>query len=217
MGTFFVTDKDKFYLLESKGANELHCCKHMNGTYCCLSFCSYCLHHHTFDMIIKSFFLVMCSKLIRAYLIIEYFTRTLERSLDFLSSIYAIVLRSLQHGASYFMHSRQMKTATVIATILGNSMRQNVCTETMFLQCKIQTCDFSLWEFNSATPSLHFYKTHVKIILVLFRMDIDFSPTGREFVTGSYDRTVSSSPGYVQLLYCTLRYVLNPSCDWFCR
>jgi len=24
-----------------------------------------------------------------------------------------------------------------------------------------------------------------------FRMDIDYSPTGREFVTGSYDRTVS--------------------------
>lgn len=25
----------------------------------------------------------------------------------------------------------------------------------------------------------------------LHRMDIDYSPTGREFVTGSYDRTVS--------------------------
>lgn len=33
-------------------------------------------------------------------------------------------------------------------------------------------------------------------------MDIDYSPTGREFVTGSYDRTVSSLFG--QALSCTL-------------
>lgn len=32
-------------------------------------------------------------------------------------------------------------------------------------------------------PTLYF--------ILIYRMDIDYSPTGREFVTGSYDRTVS--------------------------
>lgn len=40
-----------------------------------------------------------------------------------------------------------------------------------------------------------------------YRMDIDYSPTGREFVTGSYDRTVRSPINYVLfLLYINLAY-----------
>lgn len=37
-----------------------------------------------------------------------------------------------------------------------------------------------------------FFGIFIKLMWnILFRMDIDYSPTGREFVTGSYDRTVS--------------------------
>jgi hypothetical protein len=32
-------------------------------------------------------------------------------------------------------------------------------------------------------------------------MDVDYSPTGREFVTGSYDRTVKFSPFISDIQY----------------
>lgn len=47
------------------------------------------------------------------------------------------------------------------------------------------------------------------LLLSLFsRMDIDFSPTGREFVTGSYDRSVRIFPyngGHSREIYHTKR------------
>lgn len=41
--------------------------------------------------------------------------------------------------------------------------------------------------------------------ILFYRMDIDYSPTGREFVTGSYDRTVSS----LTLVFSHLRFGLT--------
>ena len=41
----------------------------------------------------------------------------------------------------------------------------------------------------SATAMLH--SRPVLYCVLLCRMDVDFSSTGKEFVTGSYDRTVS--------------------------
>jgi len=46
------------------------------------------------------------------------------------------------------------------------------------------------------------------LISSFFRMDIDFSPTGREFVTGSYDRSVRIFPyngGHSREIYHTKR------------
>ena len=37
-------------------------------------------------------------------------------------------------------------------------------------------------------------------------MDIDYSPTGREFVTGSYDRTVSK---LTRIYYSPIRHYFN--------
>lgn len=46
----------------------------------------------------------------------------------------------------------------------------------------------------SIVPTMLFdlYMLNVSPIMMFFRMAVDYSPTGREFVTGSYDRTVSS-------------------------
>lgn len=42
-------------------------------------------------------------------------------------------------------------------------------------------------------------------------MDVDYSPTGREFVTGSYDRTVKFSPSLISdIQYCLyLKKIVN--------
>jgi WD repeat and SOF domain-containing protein 1 len=58
------------------------------------------------------------------------------------------------------------------------------------------------------------------LISSFFRMDIDFSPTGREFVTGSYDRSVRIFPyngGHSREIYHTKRmqrvFCVKYSCD----
>lgn len=95
------------------------------------------------------------------------------------------VLVCLSALTFYKFFYRQMKTATVTALMLENWMKLNMCTRTMLMQCKRQYL----------IPKHYFMYLRDLIskfwFFSLYSMDIDYSPTGREFVTGSYDRTVS--------------------------
>ncbi|KAI5959474.1 sof1 [Candida pseudojiufengensis] len=60
-----------------------------------------------------------------------------------------------------------------------------------------------LWDMRNLKKSLNIYKDHVAAI-----MDIDFSPTGQEIVTGSYDKTIRIYPvlaGHSRDIYHTKR------------
>jgi WD repeat and SOF domain-containing protein 1 len=60
-----------------------------------------------------------------------------------------------------------------------------------------------LWDMRNLNKSLNVYKDHVAAV-----MDIDFSPTGEEVVTGSYDRTIRifhSRSGHSRDIYHTKR------------
>ncbi|KAK6200495.1 WD40-repeat-containing domain protein [Scheffersomyces amazonensis] len=60
-----------------------------------------------------------------------------------------------------------------------------------------------LWDMRNLNKSLNVYKDHVAGI-----MDIDFSPTGEELVTGSYDKTIRifrSREGHSRDIYHTKR------------
>lgn len=82
-----------------------------------------------------------------------------------------------------------------------------MCTKIMFLQCElpgygIVEIFLMYWldfRFHCCT---NIFRNLILWVLLYCRMDIDYSPTGREFVTGSYDRTVSSFlPHVVMLTY----------------
>lgn len=60
-----------------------------------------------------------------------------------------------------------------------------------------------LWDMRYMDKSLNVYKGHVNAV-----MDIDFSPTGKEIVTGSYDKTLrifSTDKGHSRDVYHTKR------------
>lgn len=60
-----------------------------------------------------------------------------------------------------------------------------------------------LWDMRNLSKSLNVYKDHVAAI-----MDIDFSPTGEEIVTGSYDKTIriyKAREGHSRDIYHTKR------------
>ena len=82
-----------------------------------------------------------------------------------------------------------------------------------------------LWDMRNMKKTLNIYKDHVAAI-----MDVDFSPTGEEIVTGSYDKTIrifNSRVGHsrdiyhtkrMQHVFCTkfstdARYILSGSDD----
>ena len=82
-----------------------------------------------------------------------------------------------------------------------------------------------LWDMRNMKKTLNIYKDHVAAI-----MDVDFSPTGEEIVTGSYDKTIrifNSRAGHsrdiyhtkrMQHVFCTkfstdARYILSGSDD----
>ncbi|KAI3402577.2 sof1 [Candida oxycetoniae] len=60
-----------------------------------------------------------------------------------------------------------------------------------------------LWDMRNMKKSLNIYKDHVAAI-----MDVDFSPTGEELVTGSYDKTIriyKTRQGHSRDIYHTKR------------
>lgn len=60
-----------------------------------------------------------------------------------------------------------------------------------------------LWDMRKLSRSLNVYKDHVAAV-----MDIDFSPTGEEVVTGSYDKTIrifKTREGHLRDIYHTQR------------
>lgn len=60
-----------------------------------------------------------------------------------------------------------------------------------------------LWDMRKLDISLNIYKDHVNSI-----MDLDFSPTGKELVTGSYDRSIriyNTNEGHSKEIYHTKR------------
>lgn len=82
-----------------------------------------------------------------------------------------------------------------------------------------------LWDMRNMKKSINIYKDHVAAI-----MDVDFSPTGEEIVTGSYDKTIrifNARAGHsrdiyhtkrMQHVFCTkfstdARYILSGSDD----
>ncbi|KAI5967327.1 sof1 [Candida margitis] len=82
-----------------------------------------------------------------------------------------------------------------------------------------------LWDMRNMKKSINIYKDHVAAV-----MDVDFSPTGEEIVTGSYDKTIrifNSRSGHsrdiyhtkrMQHVFCTkfstdARYILSGSDD----
>lgn len=89
---------------------------------------------------------------------------------------------------------RQMKIATATAMMLENWMRPSVCIKITFLQCKNAVCHSR----NNGTWHYLAWGFYLSASWLLCSMDIDYSPTGREFVTGSYDRTVSC-PSLIEL------------------
>lgn len=69
--------------------------------------------------------------------------------------------------------------------------------------CANEDCNCYSYDMRKLHSSLCIHKDHVSAV-----MDIDFSPTGREFVTGSYDRTVrifSYNGGHSKEVYHTKR------------
>ncbi|CAI0385261.1 unnamed protein product [Linum tenue] len=92
------------------------------------------------------------------------------------------------------------KCAAAIAMMLENWTKPNVCTKIMFLQCELMLISFNVcmcnFVFVLLIPSQEIYN----LVYPYLSMDIDYSPTGREFVTGSYDRTVSSIFHWLSLL-----------------
>lgn len=83
---------------------------------------------------------------------------------------------------------RQMRIAIAIALIVENWVKLSVFIKIMYLQCMGLVGILS--KFNSLILITGIL-TDMVYYQFLHRMDIDYSPTGREFVTGSYDRTVS--------------------------
>lgn len=60
-----------------------------------------------------------------------------------------------------------------------------------------------LWDMRNLNKSLNVYKDHVSAV-----MDVDFSPTGEELVTGSYDKTIRifrTREGHLRDIYHTKR------------
>lgn len=60
-----------------------------------------------------------------------------------------------------------------------------------------------LWDMRDLTKSLNVYKDHVSAVT-----DVDFSPTGQELVTGSYDKTIRiyrANEGHSRDIYHTKR------------
>lgn len=60
-----------------------------------------------------------------------------------------------------------------------------------------------LWDMRKLKKSLNVYKDHVSSV-----MDLDFSPTGEELVTGSYDKTIrifKTRSGHLRDIYHTKR------------
>lgn len=60
-----------------------------------------------------------------------------------------------------------------------------------------------LWDMRYMTSSTNIYKDHVSAV-----MDVDFSPTGEELVTGSYDKTIRiyrTREGHLRDIYHTKR------------
>lgn len=60
-----------------------------------------------------------------------------------------------------------------------------------------------LWDMRKLKKSLNVYKDHVSSV-----MDVDFSPTGEELVTGSYDKTIrifKTRSGHLRDIYHTKR------------
>ena len=88
-------------------------------------------------------------------------------------------------------------------------MKPSVCTKIMFLQCElpgygIVEIFLMYWldfRFHCCT---NIFRNLILWVLLYCRMDIDYSPTGREFVTGSYDRTVSSFLPHVNIWFWSL-------------
>lgn len=69
--------------------------------------------------------------------------------------------------------------------------------------CANEDCNCYSYDMRKLQGALCIHKDHVSAV-----MDIDFSPTGREFVTGSYDRTVrlfSYNGGHSREVYHTKR------------
>ena len=60
-----------------------------------------------------------------------------------------------------------------------------------------------LWDMRKLNRSLNVYKDHVSAV-----MDLDFSPTGQDLVTGSYDKTIrlfGARDGHLKEIYHTKR------------
>ncbi|KAH7445269.1 hypothetical protein KP509_02G115500 [Ceratopteris richardii] len=69
--------------------------------------------------------------------------------------------------------------------------------------CANEDCNCYSYDMRKLQSALCVHKDHVSAV-----MDVDFSPTGREFVTGSYDRTVrifSYNGGHSREVYHTKR------------
>uniref|UniRef100_A0A2N9GVH8 DDB1- and CUL4-associated factor 13 n=1 Tax=Fagus sylvatica TaxID=28930 RepID=A0A2N9GVH8_FAGSY len=78
-----------------------------------------------------------------------------------------------------------------------------------------EDCNCYSYDFTKLNEARMVHKDHVSAV-----MDIDYSPTGREFVTGSYDRTVRIFPyngGHSREIYHTKRmqrvFCVKFSCD----
>ncbi|GMY10206.1 DDB1- and CUL4-associated factor 13 [Fagus crenata] len=114
----------------------------------------------------------------------------------------------------YDLRAPNPKITKVIMQTRTNSIAWNPM-EPMNFTAANEDCNCYSYDFTKLNEARMVHKDHVSAV-----MDIDYSPTGREFVTGSYDRTVRIFPyngGHSREIYHTKRmqrvFCVKFSCD----
>ncbi|ODQ77919.1 hypothetical protein BABINDRAFT_40569 [Babjeviella inositovora NRRL Y-12698] len=93
-------------------------------------------------------------------------------------------------------------TQKMVATMRTNAIAWNPMEAFNFATASEDHNGY-LWDMRNLSRSLNVYKDHVAAV-----MDIDFSPTGEELVTGSYDKTIrifKTRDGHSRDIYHTKR------------
>ncbi|MCL7037550.1 hypothetical protein MKW94_003411, partial [Papaver nudicaule] len=111
-----------------------------------------------------------------------------------------------------------LRLSTPVRKLLMKTKTNALCwnpMEPMNFTAANEDCNCYSYDARKLEESKNVHKDHVSAV-----MDIDYSPTGREFVTGSYDRTIRIFPyngGHSREIYHTKRmqrvFCVKFTCD----
>lgn len=93
-------------------------------------------------------------------------------------------------------------TQKLVTTLRTNSIRFNPMSAYNFV-CASEDSNIYAYDMRNMTKSMNVYKDHVSAVL-----DVDYSPTGKELVSGSFDKTIrifNVNEGHSREVYHTKR------------